>query len=216
MAALLGIFGSGGCGRGIVPFAQMHFVRSHGNGARVLFIDDRPQSKEINGHEVVTLSQFLCLPASERFVTIAVAAPHTRAQLWSRCEAEGLQAWTTIADSSIQMDSIVLGPGAALSPFTAIGSNVRIGRHFHLNLFSYVEHDSVVGDFVTFAPGAKCNGNVVIEDFAYIGSGAVIRQGISGAPLIIGTGATIGMGAVVLKSIEPGSVYVGNPARRIR
>lgn len=41
------------------------------------------------------------------------------------------------------------------------------GRHFHANLYSYVEHDCVIGDFVTFAPGVKCNGNVVVEDYAY-------------------------------------------------
>ena len=55
----------------------------------------------------------------------------------------------------------------------------------------------MIGDFVTFAPGAQCNGNVVIEDHAYVGSGAVIRQGKPGAPLTIGKGAVIGMEEVV-------------------
>jgi acetyltransferase-like isoleucine patch superfamily enzyme len=114
------------------------------------------------------------------------------------------------------MDDIALGAGAAISPFVTLASNIRIGRHFHANLYSYVEHDCVIGDFVTFAPGAKCNGNVVVEDYAYLGSGAMIRQGSPGAPVVIGTGAIIGMGAVVLDSVAPGSVMAGNPARRIR
>jgi acetyltransferase-like isoleucine patch superfamily enzyme len=81
------------------------------------------------------------------------------------------------------------------------------------NLYSYVEHDCVIGDFVTFAPGVKCNGNIMIEDHAYIGTGAIIKQGKLGEPLVIGRGATVGMGAVVTKSVPPGVTVVGNPAR---
>lgn len=66
---------------------------------------------------------------------------------------------------------------------------------------------------MTFAPGVKCNGNVVIEDHAYIGAGAVIKQGKPGEPLVIGRGAVVGMGAVVTKSVPPGVTVVGNPAR---
>jgi acetyltransferase-like isoleucine patch superfamily enzyme len=100
-----------------------------------------------------------------------------------------------------------------LSPFVTLTSNIRIGRHFHANLYSYVEHDCVIGDFVTFAPGVQCNGNIVIEDHAYIGAGAVIKQGKPGQPLIIGRGAVVGMGAVVTKSVAAGATVVGNPAR---
>ena len=35
-------------------------------------------------------------------------------------------------------------------------------------------------DTLTFAPGVKCNGNVLIEDHAYIGTGAVLKQGKPG------------------------------------
>ena len=62
----------------------------------------------------------------------------------------------------------------------------------------------------------KCNGNIVIEDFAYIGSGAVIRQGKPGAPLVIGRGATVGMGAVVTRNVPAGAIVVGNPARLLK
>ncbi len=71
----------------------------------------------------------------------------------------------------------------------------------------------VIGDYVTFAPGVMCNGNVHVQDHAYIGTGAVIKQGLPGAPLVIGRGAVVGMGAVVTKSVPPGVTVVGNPAR---
>jgi len=59
----------------------------------------------------------------------------------------------------------------------------------------------------------KCNGNVVIEDHAYIGTGAVLRQGTPDKPLVIGRGAIVGMGAVVTKDVPAGTTVVGNPAR---
>ena len=94
-----------------------------------------------------------------------------------------------------------------------ITSNARIGRFFHLNIFSYVAHDCDIGDFVTFAPKVSCNGNVVIEDGAYIGTGAILRQGTPGRPLRIGAGAVVGMGAVVTRDVAAGVTVIGCPAR---
>jgi acetyltransferase-like isoleucine patch superfamily enzyme len=80
-------------------------------------------------------------------------------------------------------------------------------------MYSYVAHDCRIGDYVTFAPGVKCNGHIVIHDFAYIGTGAVLKPGSYGSPLVIGEGAVIGMGAVVTKNVGAGEVVAGNPAR---
>ena len=71
----------------------------------------------------------------------------------------------------------------------------------------------LIGDYVTFAPRVSCNGNVVVEDYAYIGTGAVLKQGSKSKPLVIGKGATVGMGAVVTKDVPPNTVVVGNPAK---
>ena len=70
----------------------------------------------------------------------------------------------------------------------------------------------VIGDFVTFAPSVKCNGNVNIGDYAYIGTGAIIKQGKPGKPLVIGTGAIVAAGAVVTKNVPEGITVFGNPA----
>ncbi|ESQ99725.1 hypothetical protein F753_08980 [Stutzerimonas chloritidismutans AW-1] len=50
-------------------------------------------------------------------------------------------------------------------------------------------------------------------DYAYIGTGAIIKQGRPGKPLRIGKGAVVGMGAVVTKDVADGAVVVGNPAK---
>ena len=94
-----------------------------------------------------------------------------------------------------------------------ITADARIGRYFHSNIYSYVAHDCRIGDYVTFAPGVRCNGNVIIEDYAYVGTGAIIKHGLPGKPLVIGRGAVVGMGAVVTKDVPPYATVVGNPAK---
>jgi sugar O-acyltransferase (sialic acid O-acetyltransferase NeuD family) len=179
----------------------------------LVFVDDNPPSPVLNSHRVLTYAQWLSEPAAGKYITLAIASGSIRQKLAERCAADGVQFWQARAENVVQMDDVIMGPGAVLSPFVTLTSNIRIGAHFHANIYSYVAHDCVIGDFVTFAPGVMCNGNVHIEDNAYIGTGAVIKQGIPGQPLLIGRGAVVGMGAVVTKSVAAGTTVVGNPAR---
>jgi sugar O-acyltransferase (sialic acid O-acetyltransferase NeuD family) len=179
-----------------------------------VFIDDSTDSSRIiNGHPVYSWTDFLALDAPTKSVCLAVAAPKIRAQLAGKCIAAGIEIVGTTASNVVIMDAVEIAEGACLAPFVTLTSNIRIGRCFHANLYSYVEHDCVIGDFVTFAPGVQCNGNVVIEDGAYIGAGAIIRQGSPAKPLRIGANAVVGMGAIVTKDVAADATVVGNPAR---
>lgn len=206
------VFGASGCGRGIMPLVRSQWAAS-GETYQLVFVDDNPPASLCNGHPVLTYTDWLALPASSHHITIAIANSSVRQRLAERCAADGVQFFEVRATNVVQLDDVQLGEGAVLCPFVTLTSNICIGQHFHANLYSYVEHDCVIGDYVTFAPGVKCNGNVVIEDHAYIGAGAAIKQGLPGAPLVIGRGAVVGMGAVVTKSVPPGATVVGNPAR---
>ena len=105
-----------------------------------------------------------------------------------------------------------ISEGAILCPFVTITSNATIGICFHAHIYSYVAHDCIIGDFVTFAPHVKCNGNVIIGDNVYIGTGAIIKQGKHGKPLKIGNNVVIEAGAYVTKDIPDGQTVFGNPA----
>jgi sugar O-acyltransferase (sialic acid O-acetyltransferase NeuD family) len=208
------IFGASGCGRGVLPLVRQELRADLAAGlADLVFVDDQPSSSVVNGERVLTYAQWMNEPASSRQINVAIANSQVREKLVARCTADGVRFYEARAANVVKLDDVQVGEGAVLCPFVTLTSNVRIGKHFHANLYSYVEHDCVIGDFVTFAPGVKCNGNVHIEDHVYIGAGAVIKQGLPNAPLIIGRGAVVGMGAVVTKSVPPGVTVVGNPAR---
>ena len=203
MSTLYAIYGASGAGRGIMPLARAQLP-----GAELVFIDDGAAPGNVNGHAVLDFDAFLARDAAAKKVAVAIADPSLRRRLVERCEAAGLSFFEVRAGNIVQMDDVEIGEGALISPFVTFTSNIRIGHHFHANLYSYVEHDCVIGDFVTFAPAVRCNGNIRIGDGAYIGSGAVIRQGLN-----IGAGAVVGMGAVVTKDVAPGVTVIGSPAR---
>lgn len=206
------IFGASGCGRGVMPLARRQWADSD-EPHNLVFVDDNPKASQCNGHSILTYSEWLGLPAKRRYINIAIAHGRVRESLVARCAADGVVFFDIRAANVVQLDEVQIGEGSILCPFVTLTSNIRIGRHFHANLYSYVEHDCVIGDFVTFAPGVKCNGNVVIDDHAYIGAGAVIKQGQPGQPLVIGRDAVVGMGAVVTRNVPPGATVAGNPAR---
>lgn len=208
------VFGASGCGMGVMPLVRQQWA-SKGDSHSLVFVDDSPRAIQINSHPVLTYSEWLSRPAGSRHICIAIANGAVRQKLAQRCVADCIAFFEARAGNVVQMDNVHIGEGAILCPFVTLTSNIRIGKHFHANLYSYVEHDCIIGDYVTFAPSVKCNGNVVIEDYAYVGAGAVIKQGQPGEPLVVGRGAVIGMGAVVTKSVPPGVTVVGNPARQL-
>lgn len=213
---LYAVYGASGYGREVMPLARQQLAQAGVGADRLVFVDDgADEPAQVNGQRVLTYAQFLAEPVSARHAVLAIANSAVREQLAARCAQDGVRAWTVAAANVVRMDAVELGEGAILSPFVTLTSNIRIGRQFHANIYSYVAHDCVVGDFVTFAPRVCCNGNVVVEDHAYIGTGAVLKQGRPGQPLVIGRGAVVGMGAVVTKSVPPGVTVVGNPARAL-
>lgn len=203
MSKLIGVYGASGCGRGVMPL-----LRSQYSDSEFVFIDDAPTKFIVNNHNVFTWSEFVQQRYEQKSVCIAIANSKVRESLSDKCHEAGVPLVEARAASVVEMDDVRIGEGACLSPFVTITSNIRIGRCFHANLYSYVEHDSSIGDYVTLGPGAKINGNVTIGNHAYIGSGAVIRQGSQ-----IGPGAYIGMGAIVTRDVPARTTVVGNPAK---
>lgn len=206
--AVLGIYGSSGFGREVLPIARAQY---RSLGYKIVFIDDVANGS-LNSTSILSFENFLQIDG-EKLVSIAIADSKTRQMLSDKCAKHNLDFVNLAAENVVVGDFVEIGEGSIFCGFSTLTSNIKIGRHFHSNIYSYVAHDCTIGDFVTFAPSVKCNGNVIVDDHAYIGTGAILKQGTPDKPLRIGAGAVIGMGAVVTKDVPPGTTVVGNPAR---
>lgn len=210
--AIYAVYGASGFGREVMPIAREQLLRDGGEINQLVFVDDDPQNDFLNGHKVMTYEKFINIESMSRYVAIAIADSSIRQKLVKRILADGVGLWQVVANNVVIMDEVEMEAGGILSPFVTVTSNVKIGKCFQANIYSYVAHDCQIGDFVTFAPNVRCNGNVVIGDHAYISTGAIIKQGKPGKPLIIGERAIVGMGAVVTKNVTPCVTVIGNPA----
>ena len=100
-----------------------------------------------------------------------------------------------------------------LSDKTVVGKNLIIYHGFGL----VIHEDVIIGSNVvlrhctTIGNRNEGGGCPVIQDNVNIGANVVII-----GPVIIGYNSIIGAGSVVLKDVEPNSVYAGNPAVKIR
>jgi sugar O-acyltransferase (sialic acid O-acetyltransferase NeuD family) len=216
---LYGVIGSGGFGREVMPLAAHWLTTWDGiehDSELVFVVEDQyftPQ-EQVNGHRVMSMTNFLSASVSERRYNIAIGSSIVRERIANSIPPDAAKPFSIVAPNHVSLQGNVIGDGAIFCSFSHVTSNAKIGRFFHGNIYSYVAHDCVIGDFVTFAPGVMCNGHVVIEDHAYIGTGVVIKDGTD-KPIVIGRSAVVGMGAVVTKSVQPGATVIGNPARPI-
>ncbi|WP_213456062.1 acetyltransferase [Rhizomonospora bruguierae] len=105
----------------------------------------------------------------------------------------------------------VLGPGTVLLAGAVLTADVAVGAHVAVMPQAVLTHDDVVGDFATVASGVRLGGGVRIGSGAYLGAGCLVRESVA-----VGEYAQVGMGAVVLRDVPPGQVWVGNPARYLR
>ena len=210
---LFGLVGAGGFGRGVMPIANENLFSSYPK-IEAVFVESEVKEQFVGKNRV--MNEYVFLNETKlKFFNVAIADWQIRRKIVSRYTKKTCEPKNIVAENALIYDRVSIGEGAIICSFSHISSDVTIGKYFHCNIYSYIEHDCVIGDYVTFAPRVCCNGNVIIEDNAYIGAGAIIKQGRPGNPIIIGEGAIVGMGAVVTKNVPAKSVVFGNPAREM-
>lgn len=86
-----------------------------------------------------------------------------------------------------------------------LGDRVSIGPRVMLLALSHANASEIRQSMNHNEEGIR------IEDDCWIGAGAIILNGVT-----VGKGSIVGAGSVVTKNVDPYSVVVGNPAKKIK
>jgi sugar O-acyltransferase (sialic acid O-acetyltransferase NeuD family) len=201
------IVGAGGHGREVAHA----WLLGRGGGATVGFLDDGRAGETPEGWPILgTVAQW---PRwRDRPCIVGINDPRVRRAVVAAMNALGEPRWTSVVHPGVALhESVRLGKGAMILGGVQATVHVSIGDFASVNRLVSIGHDVVLGDFASVAPLASLSGHVTVRGGADIGTSAAIRQGVE-----LGAGCGVGMGSVVLESIAPNALVVGNPARHLR
>jgi sugar O-acyltransferase (sialic acid O-acetyltransferase NeuD family) len=196
-----GIIGAGGFGKEV--YWSLSLIEQVNTK---FFVDDKYWND--NNPLILPLSKF---NPNEYEIVIAVGDPKDRFDIVQRLPKETKYFTHIHPSAQILGDNVEIGEGSIICAGTIITTNVKIGKHSHLNLQTTIGHDCEIGDYFSAMPGAIVSGNVKIYDLVYMGNNSSIREKLSVHSL-----TTIGMNSAVVKHIEETGVYVGCPAVKIK
>ena len=112
-----------------------------------------------------------------------------------------------IGDNCVIMMGAVLNIGAVIGKNTMIDMNVVVGGRAIVGDNCHIGAGTVLAGVIE-PPSAD---PVIVEDNVLIGANVVVLEGVK-----IGKGSVIAAGSVVIENVEPYSVMVGLPAKKIK
>jgi len=122
-------------------------------------------------------------------------------------ESYGFKPRSLIHKTAVISPTAHIGRNVQLLAGSIIGAFASVGDYSIINSGANVEHDCTIGRNCHLAPRAALAGEITVEDNVFVGINATILP-----RLRIGSGATVGAGAVVTKDVSSGVVVTGNPA----
>jgi maltose O-acetyltransferase len=183
---------------GVPPFTDQQLRHRHGAAVGALPDDGRAALRWLRRGHLVTSP---LLPLALRRALLRLGGVKLGAMIWGldRC-------W-------FESPLVSIGTGSAVNSqcyFEGYGP-IEIGRNCmigpQVTILTSIHEIGPGGDVARESQPRK----VTIGDGCWLGTRAMIMPGVS-----IGAGVVVAAGAVVTKDCEPGGLYGGVPARRIR
>lgn len=203
---------------GIQDFAELahYYLENDSEHEVVAFSVNQkylPDIPEFKGLPVVAFEEIeKHFPTSE-YKFFAPMSPvkmnHIRESVYNDIKGKGyemisyISSKATVCQNQIGDNCFILEDNT-IQPFTKIGDNVVLWSGNHIG------HHGIIEDHVMITSHVVISGHCKIEKYSILGVNSTIRDGIT-----IAEATFVAMGACVVKSTEPWSMYKGNPAFKL-
>jgi sugar O-acyltransferase (sialic acid O-acetyltransferase NeuD family) len=205
------IVGAGGHGREVLDVVEASVDAAHGAYRFIGFVDDGDVDGSILARRSVrVIGTTSVLSTLDAAYLVGIGSPQHRRRVDALATVSGRTAASVVHPFTVIGSDTEWEDGFVMCAAATITTNIRFGRHCHVNRNATIGHDCRIGSFVTINPGANISGNVTLGDGVTVGTGASIIQGVT-----VGSGTVIGAGAVVTRDLAGGVVAVGVPAKEL-
>ena len=172
------------------------------------FLDDRAHA--LDGFDcaagiIGTVETYEPKP-SDRFIC-AIGESAVRKKYAELLKAKGAKFASLIHPTAIVGQSVRMGEGAILAPYSVLTAALEIGCFVNIGLYSACSHHNRIGDWCQISGHCSLPGRVVLEEGVFLACGVVLVPGVR-----IGAWSFIGAGSVVLKRVPPRTKMFGVPA----
>ena len=167
---------------------------------------------ELNGLPVVALEEVESHFPPERnpaFVAISsTKLNRIRTRLYEEVKGRGYSFATYVSSKAFVWHNVEIGENSMIFENNVLQHKVKVGANAVLWSGNHVGHQTVIEDH------CFVSSHVVISGFCRVGRSSFMGvNSCVGDYLTIGEDCVVGAGAVVVKNLEAGQVYVGNPAK---
>ncbi|WP_084108111.1 acetyltransferase [Knoellia aerolata] len=212
MARSVVIVGCGGFGREVRDVIDACI--ENGDDWRFLgYVDDDPSDANRAaviraGDHVLGGLNWLEEAPKDTHVFIGIATGTVKARIDHQVRMLGLAEGVLIHPNSTLGRDVALEAGTVICAGVRLTTNIRIGRHVHVNLNSTIGHDVDVADYVSINPLVAISGNVRIGERSMVGTHAAVLQGLT-----IHEDAIVGGSALIVRDVPRGVTVKGVPAK---
>lgn len=169
----------------------------------------------VNGLPVVNFEEVTALypPAEyEMFVAASFSKLNRiRAAMYQKAKDAGYRCASYVNSNAFKWHNVEIGENVFVFEENVLQYKVKIGNNVILWSGSHIGHQTQIGDhcFISL--------NVVISGFCNIGSSCFLGVNSSfNDGITMGKDSITGNSTVVIKNLEEGGIYVGNPAKKIK
>ena len=203
------IVGAGGFGRELLQWIKdINAVKSTWNIKG--FIDDNENAldgKACDYKVIGTISNWI--PSDNEVFALAIADPRTKELVVTKLKERDAQFVDVIHPKAEICEFSEHGEGIVMYPYSSLNPNSKTGNFVTL-LSTGIPHDAVVEDFATISSFCGLTRGVHIGKRAFLADHVCILP-----ERHVGDDAYVGMGSVVIRSVDTGKKVFGNPAKII-